>query len=541
MRKFFLFLSTFIACAPLAFSQALPSIVWPGQSGNTVGYTAAPNWPGSFTATACPASPASGTSWANAVVVKNCTYNTGFQTTVTCNYCEFLYVDFNGGSNASIQAAGDDELFMGDRFQSNDENGSNIGAVGHYIYFFYNSVVPLVSLHTSPPGYTWPSAGAGQNTTNPIVGTYAIAQADGYGYGFNLGNGSYGPGPIWIDHNDVWGYADAMVLQTLNNVTITGNQFHDPRNPGSAGAGQDHTDGVGYTNDGVAPNNVTMIGNTSAMIGNTQNLALQGATGGYNEMYIADNYFTGVATVVGWCSSTGSGYINCTNSYFYGNVNASDIQSGGQMYGYSQTVLGSGTQWDCNRIHFVPGTTWQDGNDNWAPTSAMDGQYFVIPSGTVPNVAYNSATDLSYGFSTNAYCGIPSPSTINFGMQGSGSSSVGQTITLYSNNTGSLSISSIALASGTQFSITSNTCGSTLNSGSSCVITVKFAPTAMGPQTDTLQITDNTPGATSPQLVSLTGFATAANASIPPSPANPMLLEYDAPHAYWPAFMEALR
>jgi hypothetical protein len=60
-------------------------------------------------------------------------------------------------------------------------------------------------------------------------------------------------------------------------------------------------------------------------------------------------------------------------------------------------------------------------------------------------------------------------------------------------------------AIGTQFSISSKTCGSALSSGSSCSVTVDFSPTAVGPQTDLLKITDNTSGVTSPQLVPLAG------------------------------------
>jgi Fn3 associated len=125
----------------------------------------------------------------------------------------------------------------------------------------------------------------------------------------------------------------------------------------------------------------------------------------------------------------------------------------------------------------------------------------------------NSTTDQG----SNTLCGITTPSSINFGTQGNGTTSAGQTVTFYSTNTGNLSISSIALATGTQFSIASNSCGATLNSGSNCSIVVKFAPTGLGPQTDTLKITDNTPGVTSPQLVPLAGIGVTPTQATAPS------------------------
>ncbi len=189
-----------------------------------------------------------------------------------------------------------------------------------------------------------------------------------------------------------------------------------------------------------------------------------------------------------------------TSSTFYGNTFGTDVEPGGPLYGPIFT-LGTNSVWACNQIDFRTGTTWTDLDDSWKPTSAMNGQYFVIPP-SLPN--YNSATD----FAGNTHCGMPSPAAINFGEQGVGTSSQGQLITFSSTNTASLSIASIALVTGTQFSIASKTCGSTLASGSACAITVMFSPSSMGPQTDTLQITDDTPGVSSPQLVPLFGVAT---------------------------------
>ena len=66
--------------------SALAQAPWPGQGGNAVGYTAAPNWPGSFTGTACGAA-SSGSNWATATLKTNCTYSTSSHTTISCSFC----------------------------------------------------------------------------------------------------------------------------------------------------------------------------------------------------------------------------------------------------------------------------------------------------------------------------------------------------------------------------------------------------------------------------------------------------------------------
>jgi hypothetical protein len=463
---------------------ALAQSPWPGQPGNTVGYAASPTWTGAFNATAC-GPPSSGASWDTATVIQNCTYST--PQTVSCNYCEFVDVDFNAGKTVT-QVNGSHILFMGDRFQSNDVGGGNVGVLGTDVYFFYDSVVPLVSLATSPPGYTWPSAGAGANSTTITEGTNAINGDHGYEYGFNIGDSSGMGGPVWIDHCDMWGFGDAIVIQTTTApMTITNNHMHDIANPSEQVY---HTDGPGYSNGAVAPNNVTMIGNTVAMLGNTNDLALQAATGGYQNIYVASNFWSGNNATISWCHP---GSVQCTSSYFYGNTFGTDVMDFGAVYDPGG-ALGAGSAWACNTIEVRSGTTWTN-SDGWTPTSAMNGQYFMN------NDPPNSATDQG----GNTRCGTPAPSSINFGKQAIGASSAGQTITFSSTNSDSLSISSIALATGTQFSIASKTCGSPLNSGSNCTITVEFSPTTVGPHTDLLNITDDTPGVTSPQLVPLAG------------------------------------
>lgn len=486
---------------------AMPAMAqgpWPGQSGNAVGFAAAPGWTGSFNTSACPSSPASGSSWSNATVVSNCTY-TSASLTISCNYCEFLQVDFKGTSGGgNWNLSGSHMLFLGDRFQSNETVATNTSVLGTYIYFFYDSFVPLASLQSSPPGSLWPSAGAGSNSTMMTSGVNDTPAANAYQFSMTPQGGS---GPTWVDHCDMWGFANSVdFLSSTAQITFTNNWIHDPRDPVQF---TDHTDGIGYLNGATAPDNVLIAGNTIALLGTTQGLALQAATGGYQNIYVNENFLSGDGATVAFCHP---GSVQCTNSTLYGNVYGTDIPPGDEgeignpIYDAGST-MGSGSAWACNTISVRSGTSWTS-STGWTPILTMNGQYFTNAS------APSSITDQGL----NTLCAITSPAAINFGNQGTGASSAGQTITLSNTNVGIISISSIALATGTQFSITSNTCGSTLLAGASCSITVEFTPTSLGPQTDTLKIADNTPGMSSPQLVPLAGLAIGSSGAQPAPP-----------------------
>src|SRR5271165_5957224 len=105
-----------------------------------------------------------------------------------------------------------------------------------------------------------------------------------------------------------------------------------------------------------------------------------------------------------------------------------------------------------------------------------------------------------------------SPTSLSFGNQAVGSSSSAKNITLKNSGTATLGISSIA-ASG-DYSQT-NTCGASLAASAKCIISVNFAPTALGSRTGTVTITDN--ASNSPQTVSLTGTGIAQTTVSPAS------------------------
>lgn len=128
---------------------------------------------------------------------------------------------------------------------------------------------------------------------------------------------------------------------------------------------------------------------------------------------------------------------------------------------------------------------------------------FVVPTIANGRVYIGTQTEVDvYGLLPATV----SPTTVKFGIQLVGTTSSPQTVTL--NNIGSSSFNITGISATGDFAET-NTCGNSLSAGSSCSINLTFTPTAGGPRTGTLTITDTVPG--SPQTVSLTGTGAAAS------------------------------
>ena len=107
-------------------------------------------------------------------------------------------------------------------------------------------------------------------------------------------------------------------------------------------------------------------------------------------------------------------------------------------------------------------------------------------------------------------------SSLAFGNQAVGTTSAARSVTLTNAGNGPLSISSIALVGGNprQFTETT-TCGSSLNAGASCTISVVHVPTFAGAHVTSLTVTDNAAG--SPHTVSVSGTGVGPTVSLAPA------------------------
>jgi hypothetical protein len=112
-----------------------------------------------------------------------------------------------------------------------------------------------------------------------------------------------------------------------------------------------------------------------------------------------------------------------------------------------------------------------------------------------------------------------SPTSLSFPSTTVGSNSSSQTVTVTNSGTAAAAVSSIAATGDfTQAS----TCGTSINAGANCTVTVTFHPTATGSRTGTLTVASN---ATNPSLtVALSG--TGASAGTATLAANPTSLAF---------------
>jgi hypothetical protein len=132
---------------------------------------------------------------------------------------------------------------------------------------------------------------------------------------------------------------------------------------------------------------------------------------------------------------------------------------------------------------------------------------------TITDSAVGSPQTVMLSGSGNGPVASFSPTSLNFGDQIVNSRSTPQTVTLTNTGNATLNITSIT-ATG-DYSITGNTCGSTLAASANCIFNIAFTPTTTGTRTGNANVADN--GYESPQAVPLTGVGIQGIATLSPS------------------------
>ncbi len=117
---------------------------------------------------------------------------------------------------------------------------------------------------------------------------------------------------------------------------------------------------------------------------------------------------------------------------------------------------------------------------------------------------FNGSTSGSVTQRVNSPSLFLSPSSISYGTVTRGNSST-KSVTLYNIGSGALTNLSWSITgtNSNEFTVSSTTCGTTLNAGASCAISVTFKPNATGTQSASLRLSDN--ASNSPQTVGLSG------------------------------------
>lgn len=161
----------------------------------------------------------------------------------------------------------------------------------------------------------------------------------------------------------------------------------------------------------------------------------------------------------------------------------------------------------------------QTGSNRWGDYSSMtvdpidDCTFWYTGEYLPTSGSYNWSTRItSFKFPGCSSAQAPVslvPSTLFFGNQPAGTTSVGQTITLTNNQGVALNVSNVA--SNGDYSETDN-CQPSVGAGASCTITVKFAPTLGGIRTGQLTVNDD--AGNNPQIANLTGTGTTPTVNL---------------------------
>ena len=137
-------------------------------------------------------------------------------------------------------------------------------------------------------------------------------------------------------------------------------------------------------------------------------------------------------------------------------------------------------------------------------TTAFPAGSYTVTADYSGDPNFNASTSTAVSITVGAPSVSFSPIALSFGSQTTGTSSAAQSVRLSNNGTAALTGIAISLAGASpgDYSQT-NSCGTTLATGSSCTISAIFKPTATGSRTATVSVADNATG--SPQTVPLSG------------------------------------
>jgi hypothetical protein len=119
------------------------------------------------------------------------------------------------------------------------------------------------------------------------------------------------------------------------------------------------------------------------------------------------------------------------------------------------------------------------------------------------NVSGGQATVALAGTGTAAADITLNPLALSFGATIVNQAAAAQTITL--NNTGGTTATLQSPVVTGDFSISANTCGTTLGASTACALSITFMPTASGSRVGTVSVTDTSTGVTGTQTAELTG------------------------------------
>ncbi|HKF51101.1 MAG TPA: choice-of-anchor D domain-containing protein [Candidatus Acidoferrales bacterium] len=320
---------------------------------------------------------------------------------------------------------------------------------------------------------------------------------------------------------------DGSAALNVSSVTITGPNFSDfsltiNTCPASSPISPGKTCDLATTFDPsiIGPETASLQVSDDG-IGSPQTLTLNGTGTGVGVTLSPGNTLNFANTAQGAVSTpqsvtltnTGSDNVNITQLPFQG-TNPADFElSTSNTCASTASVLAPGTQ--CTiAVQFAP-------NEPNPPAGGLS--LTAQDALSVADAVNNSTQTVTVSLSGTELPATPAivfaPASLNFNSENVGSASAAQLITVTNTGSAPLAISSISVtgANTGDFPET-NTCPTapaTVAINGTCTISVRFQPTATGPRSAAVSVSDNANA--SPQTVALTGTGTAAGVTLTPS------------------------
>ena len=240
---------------------------------------------------------------------------------------------------------------------------------------------------------------------------------------------------------------------------------------------------------GTRNGTLTVTDNTGNIAGSTQNVLLSGAGQAVPVASLSSSTLTFAGQSIGATSAAQSVALNNTGT---APLIISNVVASGDFAQLNNCPASLAAGANCTiNVTFTP--------------TAFGNRFGSV---TITDNAANSPQAITLTGTANATPQASvSVASLGFPIQPVSSTSAAQTVTL--TNTGDAPLSVTGIAATGDFAQTGN-CGSILSASAACSITVTFTPTAAGPRTGTLTITDNTGNvAGSTQTIPLSGIGQA--------------------------------
>jgi hypothetical protein len=297
--------------------------------------------------------------------------------------------------------------------------------------------------------------------------------------------------------------AYGIALDTSGDAYVTG-ETNSVNFPTTAGAFQTNCGGGCTTSDAF----VSKLSTT----GSTLLYSTYVGGSGYDEAHSVALDVSGNAYVSGWTFSSDfpttpgafdpicKACANLTNDGFF-----SELRSDGSTLLYSTYLGGSGYNNSFTVGDWAYGIAVDPAGGAYVAGRTSSTDFPVTPGAFQGTCGGGCAQGAPDAFITKFVPGDQAwPLSLTFGNQAVGTTSAAQTTTLTNSGSTQLNITSINItgANAADFAET-NTCGTSLSAGATCMINVTFTPMAPGARTAAVAISDN--AANSPQTVALSG------------------------------------